>query len=113
MIQCVACTHSRSVCAGRPDYARAILSVLDPEGRYFGPRVVAQGADLPKNLEGEGLRGLDAVTLIVDDNRAVWPANGHNLVRVEQYHYFPSSRARQGLTGPSLLELGRYVYIVL
>lgn len=83
------------------------MSVLDPSGEFFGSRVVAQGADLPKSLAGEGLRGLDAVALIVDDNAQVWPSHGHNLIPVEQYHYFPSSRARQGLSGPSLLEQGR------
>ena len=83
------------------------MSVLDPSGEFFGSRVVAQGADLPKSLAGEGLRGLDAVALIVDDNAQVWPSHGHNLIPVEQDHYFPSSRARQGLSGPSLLEQGR------
>uniref|UniRef100_A0A1D1ZU23 protein-serine/threonine phosphatase n=1 Tax=Auxenochlorella protothecoides TaxID=3075 RepID=A0A1D1ZU23_AUXPR len=92
---------------GRPDYAAAVMHVLDPDGKYFGSRVVAQGGDCLKTLEEEGLAGLDAVAVIVDDNHTVWPRNAANLVAVEQYHYFPSSRTRQGLHGPALLDLAR------
>lgn len=45
--------------AGRPDYAAAVMHVLDPDGKYFGSRVVAQGGDCLKTLEEEvGLSGV-------------------------------------------------------
>lgn len=44
---------------------------------------------------------------MVDDTSAVWPAHGGNLLAVERYIYFPSSRRQFGLRGKSLLEVNR------
>lgn len=64
----------------------AIADVLDPDGRLFGPRIIAQGAgdsaavvDLAKRLQA-GLEGREMVSIVVDDTssvcvstvRAVW-----------------------------------------
>lgn len=45
--------------------------------------------------------------MVVDDSSAVWPSHERNLLKVERYIYFPSSRRQFGLRGKSLLELGR------
>ena len=47
------------------------------------------------------------MTAILDDSAAVWPGHGANLVEVERYAFFPSSREALGLRGPSFLELCR------
>lgn len=56
----------------------------------------------------QGLEGREAVAVVVDDSSAVWPSHERNLLKVERYHYFPSSRRQFGLRGGSLLELGRF-----
>lgn len=73
---------------------------------HIPPNQPPSSPNLPSPLQ-KGLAGLDAVAVIVDDNHTVWPRNAANLVAVEQYHYFPSSRTRQGLHGPALLDLAR------
>ena len=58
-------------------YALAIADVVDPDGRLFGPRIIAQGTgdnaavvDLAKRLRA-GLEGRDMVSIIVDDTSSV------------------------------------------
>lgn len=58
-------------------YAMAIADVLDPDGRLFGPRIIAQGAgdsaavvDLAKRLQA-GLEGREMVSIVVDDTSSV------------------------------------------
>ena len=48
------------------------------------------------------------MTLILDDSARVWPGHARNLLRVERYHFLPSSARHFGLAGRSLLELRRY-----
>ena len=55
----------------------------------------------------QGLAEREAITVIVDDSHSVWSQHRHNLVAVERYVYFPSSRASLGLKGPSLLDANR------
>jgi hypothetical protein len=47
------------------------------------------------------------VTIVVDDTSAVWAAHAGNLLAVERYIYFPSSRRQFGLRGKALLEVNR------
>lgn len=47
--------------------------------------------------------------MVVDDSHAVWADHRHNLVAVERYVFFPSSRLQLGMRAPSLLEAGRRV----
>ena len=58
-------------------------------------------------LHLQGLAEREAITVIVDDSHSVWSQHRHNLVAVERYVYFPSSRASLGLKGPSLLDANR------
>ena len=56
----------------------------------------------------QGLAGLDAISVIVDDSEDVWPGHKDNLVMVERYVFFPSSRRQLGLSRASMLETGMY-----
>jgi RNA polymerase II C-terminal domain phosphatase-like 3/4 len=69
-------------------------------------RVDQMVPDLAKSLM-QGLSEREGITVIVDDSHSVWAAHRHNLVAVERYIYFPSSRASLGLRGPSLLDANR------
>jgi hypothetical protein len=55
----------------------------------------------------QGLEGREAVTVIVDDSHSVWAQHRRNLVVVERYVFFPSSRMQLGISRPSLLEANR------
>ena len=55
----------------------------------------------------QGLEGREAVTVVVDDSHSVWSGHRRNLVMVERYVYFPSSRLQLGINRPSLLEANR------
>jgi RNA polymerase II C-terminal domain phosphatase-like 3/4 len=99
---------------GNRAYADSVCRLLDPDGAYFGERIIAQGADrldqmVPDQAKRlmQGLAEREAITVIVDDSHSVWAQHSHNLVAVERYIYFPSSRASLGLKGPSLLDAQR------
>lgn len=49
------------------------------------------------------------MTVVVDDSHSVWAQHRRNLVVVERYVYFPSSRQQLGLRTPSLWEANRCV----
>lgn len=99
---------------GNRAYASSVVRLLDPSGQLFGDRIIAQGAErvdqMVADQEKRLMQGLDereAITVIVDDSHSVWSQHRHNLVAVERYIYFPSSRASLGLKGPSLMDTGR------
>jgi len=83
---------------GNAAYAGAVTRLLDPSGRLFDGRVIAQGSedtsamiDQPKFFL-HGLETMESITLVVDDRHAVWEAHADNLLSVEPYEYFPSLR---------------------
>lgn len=55
----------------------------------------------------QGLAGREPLAVILDDSSSVWPADRPNLLVIERYMYFPSSRRRLGMAGRSLLEVDR------
>ena len=55
----------------------------------------------------QGLEGRDGITIIVDDTSSVWSEHAENLLAVERYVYFPSSRRQFGMKTKSLLEINR------
>jgi hypothetical protein len=75
--------------------------------RYCLPMRSNAPAFTPPALHLQGLAEREAITVIVDDSHSVWSQHRHNLVAVERYVYFPSSRASLGLKGPSLLDANR------
>ena len=56
----------------------------------------------------QGLEGRESIAIVVDDTTSVWENHDENLLAVERYVYFPSSRRQFGLKGKSLLEVNRY-----
>ncbi|KAF8408475.1 hypothetical protein HHK36_007630 [Tetracentron sinense] len=98
---------------GNKLYAREMAKVLDPTGVLFAGRIISKGDDgdpfdsdekLPKNKDLDGVLGMESAVVIIDDSIRVWPHNKLNLIVVERYTYFPSSRRQFGLPGLSLLE---------
>lgn len=98
-----------------PDYAHAVVRLLDPDGCLFGDRIIAQGvpgqseiaAVMIEKSMGGILNGMEPFTIVVDDSVSAWPKHQHNMVFVERYHFFPHSRKVHGLDGISLLEARR------
>ena len=90
-----------------------MAEVLDPTRQLFGQRIIAQEqsaellTDRSKHLM-EGLEGREAVAVVVDDSSSVWAAHSENLLAVERYVFFPSSRRQLRMPGQSLLELSRW-----
>eukprot|EP00803_Ostreobium_quekettii_P002182 evm.model.scf_1521.3 EVM.evm.TU.scf_1521.3 scf_1521:24872-32424(-) len=96
--------------SGSRAYGNAMRALIDPSGQLFGDRLIAQGGAgddkvaQPKTLRN-GLEGRESLVLILDDSTAVWPREGQNLLSVERYLFFPSSRRQLGMPGQSLLEI--------
>ncbi|KAG6479742.1 hypothetical protein ZIOFF_063214 [Zingiber officinale] len=99
---------------GNKLYATEMAKVLDPTGTLFAGRVISKGDDadtfdgderVPKSKDLDGVLGMESAVVIIDDSVRVWPLNKLNLIVVERYTYFPSSRRQFGLLGPSLLEI--------
>ncbi|CAI5526150.1 unnamed protein product [Closterium sp. Naga37s-1] len=90
---------------GERAYAHAMAALLDPTGRLFGGRVISHGDSTVRGLKDlDVVLGADSMVLILDDSEVVWPKHRHNLLLVERYHFFASSRQHFLLPGPSLLE---------
>jgi len=80
----------------------------EPRSRGSCPAAVCAGASSAREPSTcQGLEGREAVTIVVDDTSAVWAAHAGNLLAVERYIYFPSSRRQFGLRGKALLEVNR------
>ncbi|KAK9832338.1 hypothetical protein WJX74_007130 [Apatococcus lobatus] len=102
---------------GNRSYATAICDLLDPTKELFGQRIIAQTANAVTSDEKaqanaakrllEGLEGRDSITVVVDDTSSVWSDHAENLLAVERYVYFPSSRRQFGMKSKSLLEINR------
>ncbi|OMP09626.1 hypothetical protein COLO4_05290 [Corchorus olitorius] len=99
---------------GNKLYATEMAKVLDPKGVLFAGRVISRGDDgdpfdgderVPRSKDLDGVLGLESAVVIIDDSVRVWPHHKLNLIAVERYTYFPSSRRQFGLPGPSLLEI--------
>ncbi|CAL9161227.1 unnamed protein product [Musa hybrid cultivar] len=99
---------------GNKLYATEMAKVLDPTGSLFSGRVISRGDDgdplngderVPKSKDLDGVLGMESAVVIIDDSVRVWPHNKLNLIVVERYTFFPSSRRQFGLLGPSLLEI--------
>lgn len=89
-------------------YAKAIVKLLDRTGDLIGGRVIMQSKrEGVKSLCG-ALRGVKPAVLIVDDVTVVWSKECiRNVLAVQRYLYFPSSRRRSRMPGKSLLQIQR------
>ncbi|CAD5189914.1 unnamed protein product [Musa acuminata subsp. malaccensis] len=100
-------------------YAAEIAKLLDPTGSLFSGRVISRGDDdgdaspsdvverASKHKDLAGVSGLESAVVIIDDTPGMWPRHQPNLIVVERYHFFPSSKRKFGLPGPSLLDIHR------
>ncbi|KAK9469518.1 hypothetical protein V1512DRAFT_201613 [Lipomyces arxii] len=70
-------------------YAQAISKIIDPEGKYFGDRVLTR--DESGNLEQKNLQRLfpvhTSLVTIIDDRGDVWQWSD-NLIKVIPYEFF-------------------------
>ncbi|CAL8464910.1 g4445 [Coccomyxa elongata] len=90
-------------------YALAVAQLLDPSGELFRQRIISKGDDgsLLTNQSKRLMQGLEeceAVCIIVDDSNDVWRHHAHNLLHVERYIYFPSSRRQLKVRRATFLE---------
>jgi RNA polymerase II C-terminal domain phosphatase-like 3/4 len=94
---------------GDREYARAAAKLLDPDGAYFGQRIVSSDDSTRsdrKNLDV--IPGADPVAVVIlDDTDTVWPEHQDNLLLMDRYIYFASSCRNFGYTANSLAEMRR------
>eukprot|EP00897_Mesotaenium_endlicherianum_P005564 jgi/Mesen1/5035/ME000025S04437 len=93
---------------GERAYAHAMARLLDPEGVYFRDRIISHGDSTRRGTKDlDVVLGTESAVVILDDTEEVWPRHRANLILVERYHFFRSSRRQFGLQGPALVEAHR------
>lgn len=74
---------------GTREYATNIMRLVDPDGRFFGDRIIAREEDEIANFKS--LKRIfpvnDSTVVIIDDRVDVW-ANCLNLLQVKPYCFF-------------------------
>ncbi|KAK1369175.1 RNA polymerase II C-terminal domain phosphatase-like [Heracleum sosnowskyi] len=72
------------------DYAMGVVSLLDPDGLYFGSRIIAS-----EDSTDEYQKSLDVLpdvdenfVIILDDLNVVWSKYLRNLIVIQPYNYF-------------------------
>jgi RNA polymerase II C-terminal domain phosphatase-like 3/4 len=70
---------------GRQDYAKAVIDLLDPEGVYFGGRVVSRKESTQWDMKSlDVIPGADpAAVVILDDTDSAWPGHQDNLILMD------------------------------
>lgn len=75
-------------------YAHKIASIIDPERKYFGHRILSRDESVDQCFKQGNLNNLfpcgDAMVCIIDDRADVWK-NAGNLIQVKPYSYFRTS----------------------
>lgn len=75
-------------------YAHKIASIIDPEQKYFGNRILSRDESVDKYSKRGNLNNLfpcgDAMVCIIDDRSDVWKGAA-NLIQVKPYSYFKTS----------------------
>lgn len=75
-------------------YAHKIASIVDPNQRYFGNRILSRDESVDQFSKKGNLNNLfpcgDAMVCIIDDRSDVWKDAG-NLIQVKPYTYFKTS----------------------
>ncbi|PVH67114.1 hypothetical protein PAHAL_1G430700 [Panicum hallii] len=94
--------------AGR-DYARAAVQLLDPDGVYFGARIVSSAESSRWDMKSlDVVPGTEVVAVVIlDDSDAVWPGHQDNRILMDRYHYFASTCRKFGYNMNSMAELSR------
>ncbi|WVZ73307.1 hypothetical protein U9M48_021631 [Paspalum notatum var. saurae] len=95
---------------GGPDYARAVVQLLDPDGAYFGERVVSSQESSRRDMKSldviPGAEDAAATVVIIDDTETVWPWHQDNLILIDRYFYFASGCNKLDYQFNSLAEQG-------
>jgi len=75
-------------------YAHKIASIIDPEQKYFGNRILSRDESVDQYSKRGNLNNLfpcgDAMVCIIDDRSDVWK-DAANLIQVKPYSYFKTS----------------------
>lgn len=75
-------------------YAHKIASIIDPDQKYFGNRILSRDESVDQYYKKGNLNNLfpcgDAMVCIIDDRSDVWRDAG-NLIVVKPYSYFKTS----------------------
>ncbi|XP_030521878.1 RNA polymerase II C-terminal domain phosphatase-like 4 [Rhodamnia argentea] len=76
---------------GNREYASTVVHLLDPEGAYFGSRVISREFSTSSTYKSLDLvLAPESAVLILDDTEEVWPDHRKNLIPVSSYRYFDS-----------------------
>ena len=90
---------------GDKAYAKEMVKLIDPEGKIFHGRVISNNDSTSSHVKDLYIvLGGETSAVIVDDTERVWPANHGNLIRLDRYHFFPSSAASFQQKGQSVME---------
>uniref|UniRef100_J3LHZ9 RNA polymerase II C-terminal domain phosphatase-like n=2 Tax=Oryza brachyantha TaxID=4533 RepID=J3LHZ9_ORYBR len=89
---------------GGRSYARAVVKLLDPDGVYFGERIISfDDSSQPYRKSLDAVVGPSsasatehAAVVILDDKARVWDGYNDNLIEMEPYLYFASDCRRYG-----------------
>ncbi|KAJ1281438.1 hypothetical protein BS78_04G305600 [Paspalum vaginatum] len=89
-------------------YAKENVKLLDPDGVYFGERIVSSLESKRPDMKNlDVIPGAeDATVVIVDDTDAAWPLHQDNLILMDRYLYFASECRRFDYQIESLAERG-------
>nr|XP_043633050.1 RNA polymerase II C-terminal domain phosphatase-like 4 [Erigeron canadensis] len=78
---------------GERAYALKMADLLDPDMVYFNSKVIAKNDCTQRHQKGlDVLAGQESAVLILDDTEQVWKKHTENLILMERYHFFASSR---------------------
>ncbi|CAD6249123.1 unnamed protein product [Miscanthus lutarioriparius] len=97
---------------GNQVYAKAAIDLLDPNGVFFGGRVVKRDESTQGGTKSlDVIPGADPVAAVIldalDDTDVAWPGHQDNLILTNSYRYFASTCRKSRHDIPSLAELGR------
>lgn len=74
---------------GNREYAAAVVNLLDPEGAYFGSRVISREFSTSATYKSLDLvLAPESAVLILDDTEQVWPDHRRNLIPISSYKFF-------------------------
>ncbi|KAK1366616.1 hypothetical protein POM88_042177 [Heracleum sosnowskyi] len=89
------------------DYAMRVVSLLDPDGVYFGSRIISSEDSTDKCQKSlDVLPDVDeSFVLVLDDLKFVWSRHSRNLILMKKYVYFdpPNSVFRDETEGSGAL----------
>ena len=90
---------------GDKAYAKEMVKLIDPDGKIFHGRVISNNDSTSSHVKDlDIVLGGETSAIIVDDTERVWPSNQGNLIRLDRYHFFPSSASSFQQKGQSVMD---------